>query len=62
MRFYDDFGVSMDIYGLYILMFFCVEIVLFYIKWKKNYFVYYWLKDYIKGLFYYWMIIFLRFL
>lgn len=35
MRFYDDFGVSMDIYGLYILMFFCVEIVLFYIKWKK---------------------------
>lgn len=36
MRFYDDFGVSMDIYGLYILMFFCVEIVLFYIKWKKN--------------------------
>lgn len=35
MRFHDDSGASMDTYGLYILMFSCVEIVLFYIKRKK---------------------------
>lgn len=36
MRFHDDSSASMDTYGLYILMFSCVEIVLFYIKRKKN--------------------------
>lgn len=35
MRFHDDSGASMDTYGLYILMFSCVKIVLFYIKRKK---------------------------
>lgn len=35
MRFHDDSGASMDTYGLHILMFSCVEIVLFYIKRKK---------------------------
>lgn len=35
MRFHDDSGARMDTYGLYILMFSCVEIVLFYIKRKK---------------------------
>lgn len=35
IMFHDDSGASMDTYGLYILMFSCVEIVLFYIKRKK---------------------------
>lgn len=45
MRFHDDSGASMDTYGLYILMFSCVEIVLFIIDWKiilKDYFIIEW--------------------
>lgn len=50
IMFQDDSGASMDTYGLYILMFSCVEIVLFYIKRKKIIlFIFDWkiiLKDY----------------
>lgn len=45
MRFHDDSGASMDTYGWYILMFSCVEIVLFIIDWKiilKDYFIIEW--------------------
>lgn len=45
MRFHDDSSASMDTYGLYILMFSCVEIVLFIIDWKiilKDYFIIEW--------------------